>query len=104
MADVVLDTFIDEVVALLDFTGGGDALAHGDLDGVDAPDGFVGEDGGGGGEDAGDVVEIALDEVDGGGFGGELLGGGGGGVSGYWVEVSRVGEVVGEEVTYRRGW
>jgi len=84
MADVVLDTFIDEVVALLDFAGGGDALAHGDLDGVDAPDGFVGEDGGGGGEDAGDVVEIALDEVDGGGFGGELLGGGGGRVAGYW--------------------
>lgn len=49
---------------------------------VDAPDGlrglFLGF-----GEDCGDIVEVALDELDAVGFGGELLAAGGGGVAGY---------------------
>ena len=92
--DPVLDGFVDQIVALSDFAVGGHALAHADLYRVDAPDGlrglFLGF-----GEDGGDVVEVALDKLDGVGFGSEFLAAGGGGVAGYGED--GVGGGAGEE-------
>jgi len=46
-------------------------------------------------EDGGDIVEVALDELDGVGFGSKLLAAGGGGVTGYGED--GVGGGAGEE-------
>lgn len=81
VADTVLQTRVDERLALALLGLGGCFAAEGGLHGEDAPDGGLG-DGAGGGEDGGGVVEVAGDELDEGGFAGEELGGGGGGVAG----------------------
>ena len=62
--DVAAEALVDEAFALAHLAFDGDALAHRDLDGVDAPDGLLGYFFGGV-EEAGDVVQVALDELDG---------------------------------------
>jgi len=74
----------------------GHALAYGDLDGEDAPNRLARGDFFGGGEEGWDVVHVALDELDGGGFGGEFLCAGGGAITGDG-EDSGVGGVAGDE-------
>ena len=75
MPHAVRERGVDERFALLLL--GGLRLADAELDTVDAPQGL-----GDGSEDGGGVVEVAGDEVDGGGFGGQGARGGGGWVAG----------------------
>lgn len=91
VANTGFDAFVDEVVALFDLAVGGHALAHGDLDGVDAEDLLAAGDLVGSFEEGGHVVEVALDEFHRGGFGGQLLGAAAVCVTGYGEE----GEVAG---------
>lgn len=79
VADIVFEGVVDERFSLSNFVFGGEGL-----DGEDAPDGACWGGGFGRGEEGGGVIEVGLDEFDGGGrFGLEAQGRGGGRVPGY---------------------